>query len=142
MRSRLTDSIEMAYLEGGGSFLRVGQARRRRSDAVFAGGRQAAELAFDRRATVMGEPYEVGDLEHGLGRIVFRGGHHHGVEPGLDAAHGLCEGVGLVEQERDRHACPLGDAAAECAERLDPASVEPVLVGEQAAEAPAEQEGV
>ena len=59
--------------------------------------------------------------------------HHHGVEPGVEAAQRLLQRVGLVEEQGDRHARPPGDLAAEGAEQLDPAAVEPGLMPEQAA---------
>ena len=61
--------------------------------------------------------------------------HHHGVEPGVEAAQRLLERVGLVEEEGDRHAGLAGNLAAEGAEQLDAAAVEPGLMPEQAAEA-------
>ena len=57
------------------------------------------------------------------------------LKPGVEAAQRLLQRVRLVEEERDRHACPACDLRADGAEQLDAAVVEPRPVSQQAAEA-------
>ena len=94
---------------------------------------QVAELGLDGRAAGVRGGHE---LRHrGDGLVVGEAArvHHHGVEPCVEAAQRLLERVGLVEEQGDRHAGPAGNLAAEGAEQLDPAAVEPGLMPEEAA---------